>query len=150
MFNSQLIACPRIRRASAFFMFRDISREASAHRGNYQVHARLSQEAAAAHIFWESFRLARSDTHVRLSLPILYEPISCSASGPPDFQALIRRYSKPPASTAIDLPSRRMQRIQSSKCSLLKRPFSSSLREALLEKYAESCRKSLATPSTKP
>lgn len=141
LFNSQLIACPGIRRASAFFMFRDISREASArHRGNYQVHARLSKEAASAALFF-SFFSAGSLWHAQFFwCQFSMEPISCSASGPPNFgSGLDSKLFQAPhllQQPSTYLPGEcKGSIVQSSRCPLLRHPFSSSLWEAVLAKY---------------
>ena len=80
------------------------------------MHARLSQEAAPAAQFFGSFQLARCDTHSFFGADSLWSPFLVRLQDHQTLdQALIRRYSKPPASTAIDLPSRSMQRKRRSK-----------------------------------
>ena len=136
-------------------MFRDISREASArHRGNYQVHARLSQEAAPAAQFFGSFQLARCDTHSFFGANSLWSPFLVRLQDHQTLdQALIRRYSKPLTcfnshrltfQEHAEEASFQVQGVHSS--DILSVPACG----RHCWRNAESCRKSLATPSTKP
>ena len=81
---SQLIAWG-IRRASAFFMFRDISREASARQGELPGACEaVARSGTSSTIFW--IFSAGSLWHTQFSWrQFSMEPIFCSASGPPDF-----------------------------------------------------------------
>lgn len=150
---SQLIACPGIRRASAFFMFRDISREASARQGELPGACEaVARSGTSSTIFW--IFSAGSLWHAQFFwCQFSMEPISCSASGPPDFgSGLDSKIFQAPCFNSHRLTfqehaeeaSFKVQGVHSSE--ILSVPACG----RHCWRNAESCRKSLATPSTKP
>lgn len=132
---------------------RHLARSLSASGGITRCMRGCRKKRHQQHNFFGSFQLARCDTHSFFGANSLWSPFLVRLQDHQTLdQALIRRYSKPPASTAIDLPSRSMQRKRRSKVQGVHSSEILSVPACGRHcwRNAESCRKSLATPSTKP